>query len=78
MQEFRRSEDITPDRFFDNMDTLRAAISRQTSPTARAVYQATMAHLLAISAFEGTMITSLKFFAAQDDDTLQSRPYAAA
>lgn len=50
MQDFQRTEDITPDRFFDNMDTLRAAISRQTSPTARAVYQATMAHLLAISA----------------------------
>lgn len=50
LQDFQRTEDITPDRFFDNMDTLRAAISRQTSPTARAVYQATMAHLLAISA----------------------------
>ena len=50
MQDFQRTEDITPDRFFDNMDTLRAAISRQTSPTARAVYQATMAHLLVLSA----------------------------
>ena len=50
MQEFRRSEDITPDRFYDNMDTLRAAIHKQTDPTARAIYQATMAHLLVLSA----------------------------
>lgn len=50
LQEFRRSEDITPDRFYDNMDTLRAAIHKQTDPTAKAIYQATMAHLLVLSA----------------------------
>ncbi|MCI7776188.1 MAG: hypothetical protein MR534_01435, partial [Prevotellaceae bacterium] len=50
LQDFQRTEDITPDRFYDNMDTLRAAIHKQTDPTARAIYQATMAHLLVLSA----------------------------
>lgn len=54
LQEFQKAEDITPDRFYSNMDTLRAAISRQTDPATKAIYQATLAHILARNADNAT------------------------
>jgi len=54
LQEFRRAEDITPDRFYENADTLRAAILGQSDPSAKAVYQATLAHLLVLNASHAT------------------------
>lgn len=54
LQEFRRAEDITPDRFYENADTLRAAIQGQSDPSAKAVYQATLAHLLVLNASHAT------------------------
>lgn len=54
LREFGRTEDITPDRFYENADTLRAAILRQSDPAAKAIYQATLAHLLVLNASHAT------------------------
>lgn len=50
LQEFQRTEEVTPDRFYENVDTLRAAIARQTDSASKAIYQATLAHLLVLNA----------------------------
>lgn len=50
LDDFKQAQDITPDLFFQHIATLRAAISQQTQPGPRAVYQATLAHILARNA----------------------------
>lgn len=50
LQEFQQAEDITPDRFYEDVDTLRAAIHRQSDIASKSIYQATLAHILILNA----------------------------
>lgn len=54
LEQFHRTEDITPDRFYDNVDTLRMVIKRQDDATSKAIYQATLAHLLMLNTHRAT------------------------
>ena len=54
LEQFHRTEDITPDRFYDNVDTLRMVIKQQDDATSKAIYQATLAHLLMLNTHRAT------------------------
>lgn len=54
LEKFQQTEDITPDRFFQDIDTLRAEILRQDNATSKAIYQATLAHLLMLNTHRAT------------------------
>ena len=54
LEQFHRTEDITPDRFFENIDTLRMVIKQQDDATSKAIYQATLAHLLMLNTHRAT------------------------
>ena len=54
LEDFMQAEDITPDRFYQDVATLRTAISQQTDAASRAVYQATLARILAHNADRAT------------------------
>ncbi len=72
LKEFQRTEEITPDRFYENIDTLRAAVARQTDPASKAIYQATLAHVLALNASNANVY---KNSTASPADSIQEWSY---
>lgn len=51
LQEMQTREEVTPDEFYADVDTLRQLIQNETDPTAKAVYSAALAHLVTINSF---------------------------
>lgn len=50
LREFQVREDVSPDSFFTDVKLLQEAIQQQTDSCSRAIYRATLAHLLSMNA----------------------------
>ena len=51
LQEMQAGEEMTPDNFYADVVQLRSAIEETSDEAARAIYKATLAHLVSINAF---------------------------
>ena len=51
LQEMQAGEEMTPDNFYADVVQLRNAIGETSDEAARAIYRATLAHLVSINAF---------------------------
>lgn len=51
LQEMQAREEVTPDEFYADVDTLRKEIQDEPDPAAKAIYSAALAHLVSINSF---------------------------
>lgn len=54
LREMGPRQEVTPDSFYTDVKKLDRLINQETDPTAKAIYQASMAHLLAINSGRAT------------------------
>ncbi len=51
LTQMQKGQEVTPDSFYTHVDVLRRAIAGAQQPTDKAVYSATLAHLLTVNAY---------------------------